>query len=259
MFSYEKVDILFEHLFPRPLLDTLRLHVGDSAVCLQACRLVKLFGQKGAFQSAGKQLASRLVQFLADVLRQHEGSTLCASVWIVLAQLPPTDCDSVIPLALRAFDNIKRRNRVREACEAVIILSHHGRKTRDLLRLAPSLPQDLLSALTFCSNIRCEILDAMAHLSDAYPSIAAALAGDPLMISWLVLLSWGSTATNAGRVVDALSRVPSSDVIRFGEHISDALAYLHSKGVMHRDVKPQNMLLSDDRKSLQLAGVQNEM
>jgi hypothetical protein len=39
----------------------------------------------------------------------------------------------------------------------------------------------------------------------------------------------------------------SDEVVRIGRAVADALAYAHEKGVVHRDIKPDNILLEGDR------------
>ncbi|HEX2218310.1 MAG TPA: serine/threonine-protein kinase [Gemmatimonadales bacterium] len=40
---------------------------------------------------------------------------------------------------------------------------------------------------------------------------------------------------------------PPDEVVRIGRAVADALAYAHEKGVVHRDIKPDNILLDGER------------
>jgi cyclophilin family peptidyl-prolyl cis-trans isomerase/tRNA A-37 threonylcarbamoyl transferase component Bud32/HEAT repeat protein len=45
--------------------------------------------------------------------------------------------------------------------------------------------------------------------------------------------------------LDREGKIPPDDAVRIASEVADALAYAHEHGVLHRDVKPENILLSD--------------
>src|ERR687897_3340097 len=45
-------------------------------------------------------------------------------------------------------------------------------------------------------------------------------------------------------------RLPVEDALRIAREAAQALAYAHREGVIHRDVKPENILLTEDGMSL---------
>ena len=58
-----------------------------------------------------------------------------------------------------------------------------------------------------------------------------------------------------GRPLDAVlaeGRMPYERVLALGAQLADALAYAHGAGVVHRDVKPSNILLSADGRTAKL-------
>jgi len=42
--------------------------------------------------------------------------------------------------------------------------------------------------------------------------------------------------------------LPVKDIIKIGMEVCDALQFAHEKGVIHRDIKPQNIMLTEDKK-----------
>ena len=55
-----------------------------------------------------------------------------------------------------------------------------------------------------------------------------------------------------GRTLDALERdgaLSDRDVLRIGLALADALEHAHERGVIHRDVKPQNVIVPDDARA----------
>jgi hypothetical protein len=53
--------------------------------------------------------------------------------------------------------------------------------------------------------------------------------------------------TNVWERFERTGAFAPDEVVRIGRAVADALAFAHEKGVVHRDIKPDNILLEDDR------------
>jgi len=86
-------------------------------------------------------------------------------------------------------------------------------------------------------------LEITVRLGQAHPHIVTVLdtrltpAGEPCIV--MEYFPLGSLHDQ----LRALGRLPSGQVLNAGTVIADALAFAHGQGVLHRDVKPQNILV----------------
>jgi serine/threonine protein kinase len=51
-----------------------------------------------------------------------------------------------------------------------------------------------------------------------------------------------------GKTIDRLiseGELPESEIVEIGAQVAEALAYAHDQGILHRDVKPQNIIVTD--------------
>jgi serine/threonine protein kinase len=74
------------------------------------------------------------------------------------------------------------------------------------------------------------------------PLYEAGAVGDDLLY---LVMPWLEGASLRRRL-RSLGRLPLGEVLRLGIDLADALAELHAQGLVHRDVKPENVLLDGD-------------
>jgi serine/threonine-protein kinase len=104
--------------------------------------------------------------------------------------------------------------------------------------LPPELAHDPAVATRFTREAQTGAHLAHAHIVPIYD------VGEGSGIAYFVmaLITGGNLATLLGRE----PRQPIDDVRRLLWEIADALAYAHLRGVIHRDIKPDNILLDKD-------------
>ncbi len=85
-------------------------------------------------------------------------------------------------------------------------------------------------------------IDLLSHLD--HPLITKVL--DYGQREWLVYFAMEYAAGSTLRLVlDKVRRTSVADAVRLGDHLLDALAYAHGQGIVHRDVKPANIILGE--------------
>src|SRR5688572_367463 len=104
--------------------------------------------------------------------------------------------------------------------------------------LPPELAHDPAVSTRFTREAQTSAHLAHAHIVPIYD------VGEGSGIAYFVmaLITGGNLATLLGRE----PRQPIEDVRRLLWEIADALAYAHLRGVIHRDIKPDNILLDKD-------------
>ena len=89
--------------------------------------------------------------------------------------------------------------------------------------------------------------EAIAAARLSHPNIVSTYdTGDDEGIAYIVMeLVDGPTLRH---LIDEHNGLPVADVIRIGKQVADALDAAHRAGIVHRDVKPANLLVTPDRR-----------
>ena len=104
------------------------------------------------------------------------------------------------------------------------------------------VPKTAKQAKQLVADTRAEF-NALVHLQ--HPNIVAVIALEldkkfaRIYMEWMPAGSIAAVVKNAGPLQEPIVR-------RYVVNVLSALAYVHAKGVVHRDVKPANMLVSSD-------------
>jgi serine/threonine-protein kinase len=112
------------------------------------------------------------------------------------------------------------------------------------------LPPELSATVTF-ERFKREIqIVAQFHHPHIVPIITAGQSGD--LLYYVMPLVGTETLRD---VMRRQRELPLDAVIRYAGDVADALAYAHTLGVVHRDVKPENILLEGGRAMLADFGI----
>ncbi|MFG2038095.1 protein kinase [Dactylosporangium sp. NPDC048998] len=100
--------------------------------------------------------------------------------------------------------------------------------------LAPKLLADPLSRRRIQAEARVAAVLSHPHIAQVY-DFGHGPDGAPYVVMELV----------TGRSLEQAGPLPPAQMLRVGAHLADALAAVHARGLVHRDVKPANVMLTD--------------
>jgi serine/threonine protein kinase/Tfp pilus assembly protein PilF len=100
-----------------------------------------------------------------------------------------------------------------------------------------------LGAARFLQEIRFAARLAHPHIMPVYDSgrVAASAGEDDLLFYVMPYLEGESLRHRLARE----TRLPTAAALRIAREVADAIDYAHRQGIIHRDVKPENILLED--------------
>jgi serine/threonine protein kinase len=82
-------------------------------------------------------------------------------------------------------------------------------------------------------------------LDSGVTTVSHAAGGTSLELLWFVMPFVGGQ--NLWERFEKEGASPADEVLRVGRAVAEALAYAHGQGVVHRDIKPDNIMLEDQR------------
>jgi hypothetical protein len=101
--------------------------------------------------------------------------------------------------------------------------------------LAPKLLADPRSRGRIQAEARAAALLSHPHVA-AVHDFGHTADGEPFVVMELI----------TGQSLEAVGRLPTTDALRLGAQLASALAAVHARGLVHRDVKPANVMLTAD-------------
>jgi serine/threonine-protein kinase len=80
-----------------------------------------------------------------------------------------------------------------------------------------------------------------------HPNVVRAFDADRVADCYFIAMEYAAGYTLED-LLKSRGALPPADVVYYASQVADGLAHAHSRGVIHRDVKPSNILLTDGKK-----------
>ena len=143
-------------------------------------------------------------------------------------------------LAVALSDRYRIERQIGEGGMATVLLAHDTRHARmvAIKVLRPDVAQRA-GAERFLREIRTTASLQHPHIVPLFDSGAA-----DGSVYYVMPFIDGETLRDR---LDREGQLPVADAVRIAREVADALDYAHRHGVVHRDVKPENVLLHDNR------------
>jgi serine/threonine-protein kinase len=136
-----------------------------------------------------------------------------------------------------------------------------GRGATSIVYLARDVRDDGMVALKVLRPELAQSLSANGFLREIdvttqlnHPSIVPVLDSGNHEGTLYFVLPYAKGGTLRGRL-ERERQLPITDALAIGATLADALEYAHAHNLMHRDVKPENILFDDDRVALADFGI----
>jgi len=150
--------------------------------------------------------------------------------------VPPPD-----PHLGKTYGNVKLIERLGQGAMGAVYRSWHERFAREVA-------VKVLLNLHAKGNVKERFLrECQAAAKVSHEHVVQVMdAGEHDGVAYLVMEL--VTGYSLGRIVDEKGPLPCEAVARIGAQIALGLAAIHAQGIIHRDIKPDNILVGNDRK-----------
>lgn len=143
----------------------------------------------------------------------------------------------LLPIISRELPDLTVVRKIGRGAAAQVFLAHGADGQHVALKILHPELQLSLTAERFLREIR--VISTLEH-----PLIPRLLsAGSTQTLVYYVMTYFEGPTLR--EVLDRRRRLSEADTLRLGDNLLDALGHAHARGLVHRDVKPENIVVSD--------------
>lgn len=196
---------------------------------------------RAAFVARACGSDAELLREVVSLLMVHDGNPASLELPVVETSDPPPDLGAQLQDALGTAFRVEREL-VGGAMSRVFVALETRLRRHVVVKVLPPELRAVMSIERF--HHETTVAAALRH-PHIVPVLAAGESEDGLVYFTMPYIGGESLEQR----LDREGRLPLGDVVAIVRDVADALAYAHANGVVHRDVKPANVLL-DGRHAL---------